>query len=157
MGFQCRRRIDMNQRSPVFPQLLWKSSFFWVQRHFYPVPRCFPLPNQAKNENLGTSNWLPGRILCTEKVAILKSIGHRKVATGKILCTENRLPRKEIYRLLDLEGKDTLVLDRNYVSELRKMSSFTFKKMTDHDRLPFTFVCEKFNSDSASYPLPTSC
>ena len=38
--------------------------------------------------------------------------------------------------LLDLQGKDTSDLDKNHVSELRKVSCFTYKKLTDHERIP---------------------
>ena len=40
--------------------------------------------------------------------------------------------------MLNLEGKGTSDLDKKYVSELSKMSSFTYKKLVDHDRIPLT-------------------
>ena len=38
--------------------------------------------------------------------------------------------------LLDLKGKNISDQDKNYVSELSKMSPFIYKKLADHDRIP---------------------
>ena len=38
--------------------------------------------------------------------------------------------------MLDLEGKKISDWDKNYVSELSKMSPFIYKKLADHDRIP---------------------
>ena len=42
--------------------------------------------------------------------------------------------------MLDLDGKKTSVLDENHVSELRKMSFFTYEKIADHDRIPLSRI-----------------
>ena len=43
--------------------------------------------------------------------------------------------------LIDLEGGNSPDLDKNYVSELRKISSFTYKKLINHDRIRLTTNC----------------
>ena len=89
---------------------MWKSSFYWVQRHiFCPNPR-FPSPsNRAKTENPGTSSALKSGYpeeyvtvktgypeeYVTAKSGYRKNTLHPKLATGRIHYTENWLPGRE--------------------------------------------------------------
>ena len=49
--------------------------------------------------------------------------------------------------MLDLGEKETSDWDKKYVSELGKISSLTYEKLTDHDRIPLMKnlhqACEK--------------
>ena len=48
--------------------------------------------------------------------------------------------------MLDLEGKKISDWDKNYVSELSKMSPFIYKKLADHDRIPSSRIDINFTA-----------